>query len=975
MADGAGRILQAALRRHLVAALRDIRDQLDAAGTLSALGPAGPEWAGSGLEDRLLAPLQGVTASGPFTDAVLRGLHGLTGAAGGAPVLATLHGWAPAPGAHRGIAYAVRVDAASGAFAFAVHLAGDGGGARLGLSARGGGSAPVAGPVGAGWTLTASGTAGGGLELELGDDGSVAVAAGTAGDALLVELARGDRGERIGPAPGPGVRLGALAFGGELRVDGSGLARRGWVRCSGGAVELVSDVLSGLIRGVAPLPLSVELGLTPERGMTLGGSSSLQVHLPVTRSLAGVDLDGLDISVDGDLERAALRVALRTSARVSLPGAPVRMRFDGLGLELPFAVGNDVPHPGFDPAGLLPVIPTGAAISIDLPVISAAGTMSRGPDGSFAGGLGASVPPVQAAAFGILRLGPPSFLVMLGATFTPAIQVGFGFGIRGVGGVLAVGRRVDREGLLQSVADGSAAGLLFPTDPAASARGAEVALRRIFPEARGSVVAGPMFQLSWGEGIVQASVAVLVEVSAQPRLTILGKLVVGIPHPAAPLIFLQATFAGQFDPAEPSVLLVASLTGSHIVGLPLAGDLCLLARGGADADVIFSAGGFHPAFPLPRGVPPLRRISTDLSTLPWLELRCEAYVALTTNTLQFGARVDLSAAVAGCGLRGHLGFDALVQISPLHFRIDVSIGIALTVFGEELVGVSLDLTLEGPAKWHARGRGSVHLFLFSVPFDFEAEWGSTPPLPPAGTPDIEGDLVAALSKPDAWTVRRPANAPSGVTLTPEADAALAGGDRVDPYGGFGVRQEVVPLRLTIDRFGNLPLGDRQTWDITGDTTPEVGEHRSRFATGQYQTLSDDRALTQRAFDEYRAGIDLASAGLTFPPEQPFTIGFETSTFVAAVPKPTGAVVDVTFPSELLAAAAAASDIAHPFWSPPPPDAAVAVSPAVPLALASVWSLAPVDAPDIGPTAAELRQAAADDPSGTLMVVEAWEVVV
>ena len=118
-----------------------------------------------------------------------------------------------------------------------------------------------------------------------------------------------------------------------------------------------------------------------------------------------------------------------------------------------------------------------------------------------------------------------------------------------------------------------------------------------------------MLQLSWGGRVVSLSVAVLVEAATQVRLTIMGKLVVALPDPEAPLVFLQATFAGFVDPAEPSAMFVASLTGSHIVGAPLSGDMLLLTRGGSDPTLVLSAGGFHPSFPVPRGVPALARMS------------------------------------------------------------------------------------------------------------------------------------------------------------------------------------------------------------------------------------------------------------------------------------------------------------------------------------------------------------------------------
>ena len=152
-------------------------------------------------------------------------------------------------------------------------------------------------------------------------------------------------------------------------------------------------------------------------------------------------------------------------------------------------------------------------------------------------------------------------------------------------------------------------------------------------------------------------------------------------------------------------------------------------RGGDDPQFVLSAGGFHPAFRVPRGVPALRRIAVEIPG-PLLTMRCEAYLALTTGTVQFGARIELSAEVAGCGLRGYLGLDVLVQIRPhLYFIAEISAGISVEVFGESLASVHLDFALEGPTPWRARGRGEVDLFFFSASFDFETSWGDEPAHP------------------------------------------------------------------------------------------------------------------------------------------------------------------------------------------------------------------------------------------------------
>jgi hypothetical protein len=975
MAESPSVALQRAIRQQVVAALGRLRDEAEAAGALAALGPAGPEWAMTALDGHLLAPLGALAVADQFAAAVLAALRGVTGGKAGTAVTA-LHGWQDVPGGPRGIAFAGRVGGGGDAdsLAFALHVSPSPDGPRLGLTASGAAAQPVTVRLNASWTLIVSGSVGGALRLVLDPaTGAFSVQQGGDGDHVEGELRRVDDLRTLGVPGGPAVVLGSAAVGAQVSVDGGRVVWQAWMRLPGASAQVAPAAFARLVPALGPVPLAVDLGFA-DAGMTLGGSTELAVRLPVGVSVPGAALESVDLAVrPGGAGDAAVVFAVRLAVRVSVPGSPLALRLTGLGLEVPAAFG-DVPVRGVDPGGIISVPAAGAGVEVDLPIVRAGGFLGQGRPGEYAGALSATVPPMSAAAYAVLGISPLSFVVLLSATFPPpGVQIGFGFAVRGIGGVVGVGRRVDRSALLRAVSDGTAAQLLFPTDPSAAAGQVGGALAAIFPPARGAVLAGPMFQVSWGGRIVTASVAVLMEVAPTPRMTVIGTLVVVLPDPVVPLVLIQATFAGQFDPTEPGVLVVASMHGSHIVGMPITGEVCLLTRGGRDATFVLSAGGFHPAFPLPRGVPPLERIGTDLSPLPLLELRAEAYFAVTSNTIQFGARIELVAEVAECGLRGHLGLDVLVQRDPFRFVAAVSIGIALTVVGEELVGVALDFTLEGPARWRARGRGSVDLFLFSVSFDFDEEWGSAPPLPhPA--PDVGAELAAALAAPGAWVVHRAATGLPGLALTPDADRALGRGEIVDPYASLTVRQRRVPLGIAIDRFDRLPLGVRQTWDVVdgrlGDVpAPGQAEVREQFAAAGFLGMTDDEQLARPAYEPFRAGLDLMPAGVVADELTPHTIVPETK--VIADPLLPSMRVHIGDLSILAAEVIAASTgVEHPLWWPRATDV-ITVAEQVPLAVAGTWGMTP-EPIAAGGTATELYQAIEDSGRHDLMVVEAWE---
>ncbi|MFJ8085628.1 DUF6603 domain-containing protein [Streptomyces sp. NPDC096205] len=632
----------------------------------------------------------------------------------------------------------------------------------------------------------------------------------------------------------------------------------------------------------------------------------------------------------------------------------------------------------------LAVDPTKLEVDTTLPPVRLRGRLERRQPDSYSGVLSAAVPATTVTAFGQLDLaapGGPAFIALIGAAFPPpGLQLGLGFSLSGVGGVVGVNKAVSQDALIAAIADGTAGELLFPPDPVAAAQRVVPRLPALFPTAPGRAVVGPMFQVSWGGRLVSLSAAVVAELPDPVRLSLLGVLRVSVPDPAVPLIHLKATFAGQFDTAEPSALLMASLTGSHMAGVPLEGDVVLISRGGPDPVFVLSAGGFHPAYRIPRGVPVLRRLTMNLSPIPWIQLSCQAYFAITSNTLQFGARISLVAEIADCGLRGQFGLDVLIRREPtLSFTADMRGAVSVEVFGETLLGIAFSLTLEGPAPWHAVGHGSIDLFLFSASFDFDERWGNPPPAVPAEPADLRGRLEKAFGRPEAWSAMPPSKGEYlPVLLSPAANRLIGDGSLVHPHGTIVARQRVLPFGVAIERFGPSVVEPAETWDIgsstLGGTDADDGPTVDSFAPGQFHTLSDDEQLTRPAYETYRSGRRF-SADISEPENDAFvraTLAWETR--VVPDPRPQRPLDLLRFVR--IAALADAEDLAvatsvrDPRWWQT--QLALLVTDRPPIAAVSTWSMAPVET-DTGSASTDAELLLRCRELAGVRAVEAWEV--
>ncbi|MBX3331914.1 MAG: hypothetical protein KF722_16025, partial [Nitrospira sp.] len=295
------------------------------------------------------------------------------------------------------------------------------------------------------------------------------------------------------------------------------------------------------------------------------------------------------------------------------------------------------------------------------------------------------------------------------------------------------------------------------------------------------------------------------------------------------------------------------------------GDLFVLAKGGSHGALVVSAGGFHPEYRKPSGIPALRRIRCDLSPIPWLRLPAEVYFAFTATSVQFGADIQLSATIAECGVEGKLKFDALCRCDP-GFGFGVSFGgsVAVKVVGETLAAVALGVTLKGPGRWRAKGVASVYFLIEDISLDFDEAWGTE--VAPLATdfPMIEDYLRPAFTNPTAWMPDLPPDDRNVAKLT---ELTMEGTELLHPLSGLVARQQVIPLEMMLTRYQSIPLKAPEQWQISGwQLRPDQEQGREGAPVGEdiedlftmslYLDRSEAEQLGSPAFEPKRSGRKL-----------------------------------------------------------------------------------------------------------------------
>jgi hypothetical protein len=318
----------------------------------------------------------------------------------------------------------------------------------------------------------------------------------------------------------------------------------------------------------------------------------------------------------------------------------------------------------------------------------------------------------------------------------------------------------------------------------------------------------------------------------------------------------------------------------------------------------------------------MRRLSTDLSPPAILSLRSETYFALTSNSVQLGARVEMAADLGVADINGHFQFDALVVFAPqFMFVVDVGIGLSVRVFGETLAGIHIQLHVSGPAPWRAEGHAEVEILWASVSIDVGPfTWGDAENPLPAPTDPRQLARDAIHHNPGAWQALGSPEADRAVRVRPvrPSDVEVT----VHPMGAFEVRQHAIPLETVITRVGANPVPEgmrRVNFGVplvNGITAGAVSEVTELFSAGSYLDLSDDQKLSRPGFEPMPAGVCVRSAGEAAPFDDSHQVELRYETFVCDETSARGrhskpiadALVASAVPTALAAGAAGRSEL-------------------------------------------------------------------
>ncbi len=386
--------------------------------------------------------------------------------------------------------------------------------------------------------------------------------------------------------------------------------------------------------------------------------NAINLRIPIHKSIGdvlGFEILNIRTGVEGNFDKTTLETSLDFWIKF---GSALTLSISRLGFNLNVQKRND--NGGVGGYDILPSVkpPNGAGVRVNAGVVTGGGFLYLDDEkGEYFGSLELSFKGLFALkAVGLINTKMPdgsegfSMVIIITAEFSP-VQLGFGFTLIGVGGLLGIDRTVDVEALRLGVRTNAIKSILFPEDVVGNITRIINDIRTIFPIHEDEFLVGLMGKFGWGTPtLLSIELGFIIELP-DPKIIILGVIKCALPDDDAALLKLRGNFLGVIDFQNKFLYFEADLFDSKLVGFTLTGSLafavalgrseCLLPSASAASILISRTTLLCLRCPVRSATWSELGLSLLSGDNPKLTIEC--YFAVTSNSVQFGAKLELLA--------------------------------------------------------------------------------------------------------------------------------------------------------------------------------------------------------------------------------------------------------------------------------------------------------------------------------------------
>lgn len=612
------------------------------------------------------------------------------------------------------------------------------------------------------------------------------------------------------------------------------------------------------------MKISTSLLYDMQNGLKIDGGAKFHLDFDINKLEIGpVKFDKLSVDL-GNLSGSFGDLGMTLGSTFALDFSCLTMSFENLGISFDINfLKPDGSLGDYDFSGSFK-FPDGIGISIETPVVKGAGLISYDKsEGTLFSALSLEVLKkftvgcIIDADLGIKDGHYFSLVALISTSFSPGIPLGMGFSLNGVGGCLGLNRMYDADAVSDGVRSGVFGSVFFVDNVMNHLTEMKTAVKQFFPEKKKQFFLGVLCKICF-EPVVTCEFGLLIQAPAPTSIGIVGALKVRVGD--TNLIKINVYFFGDID-FDKGLRFDASIVDSEIVGLKLEGDMAFrLFWGGPYKGFGLSIGGFHPAYKPEEGLkfaPNMRRLSLSLN-YDIVKIKLETYLAVTSNSFQIGAHLNLQVGWKKFGLIGYAGFDALFVFKPFRFSFSLEVGVAVMVGEAKLFSVDLSLSVEGPAKWRVKGKAYFTVLFIPVKCKFSLAWGDSPKEERRATIAVWKDvLLPELLRDNNWITSSAEQNNDGkekdvnAMLTLQPNDTFSFNQSAVPFDyPMGLCNDALPEDYTSFRLKKVSIiADKEEFSL------ETSCLNNDFAPSLYKELSNEERLSNPSYESVTSGFE------------------------------------------------------------------------------------------------------------------------
>ena len=704
----------------------------------------------------------------------------------------------------------------------------------------------------------------------------------------LTKLSEDDLGGQamlIGSTTGTRFEIAKIGLGGFLELQNANEKDFGFrLELEEAAFVIQGGDGDGFLSKILPdegLRLAFDMGLewTNKKGFKftfgISAGTALELVIPLNQTLFNViDFKDVRFRLAGEEGNKGMAVAIGGTVGVSI--GPFKAMIENMGVKaifnLPESGGGNLGPLDLD-FGFKP--PSGIAMSIDAGGFKGGGFLSINPP-RYVGALQLTF----ASGFNITAIciittelpgGEEGFslLVVITVEFSPAIQVGMGIAITGFGGMLGLHRSIDTSALRTGLKTGMLESILFPQDILGNPDKVISDLDSAFPIEKDHFVFGPMLKATWGDkSFVNISFGLMIELP-DPVIILPGLIGISLfdsnesedgGEESIKVLNINIAFIGIIDIPAKMISIDASIYNSKILVMTIEGDMAFRLTWGDNPIFVLSMGGFHPAFtPPPLDLDKMKRLSIIILNDENFKLYAESYMAITSNTFQFGAAIVFYAKLGPFEVDCFVGLDTIFFFNPFSMEVGIEMRGQISWDGTPLLSLIIAANLSGPSPWRIYGRVKIVIAeIIDFEFNFDEEFGNQIPetIP---TIELRPILREELLNTENWMPVSEIGQNDLVTLGKGPEDKYL----IRPMGSLKISQNKIPLELKMEKYGTDAISGSDRFEISqvkiNGVVFETKDIEDLFAPVEYQKIEDNtEAVEAEAYEKYKSGVQVSS---------------------------------------------------------------------------------------------------------------------